>query len=266
MRGISAVTSRWLAGLLALTLCSPVFAARKLTFCFENRPVIPWRTMALDGLNFELLKRIEPKLDLHFQYQPLPWKRCLSKLQANEVDGAFTVSFSQDRRAFGVYPGHAWPGHAVPDAQKRMHTARYFLMRKKGNPIDWDGTHFLHADGKIGFQLGYSVGDMLRAQRVQVDESKDTITSVARKLLTGRLAGAAVFDSEAATLMAGPLAPQLEMVPVPLLEKPYFLMLSHRLVKAEPDLAERIWKAVEEVRNSRDYGKLVQAAGAENAR
>ncbi|UUZ53556.1 hypothetical protein LP419_33220 [Massilia sp. H-1] len=89
---------------------------------------------------------------------------------------------------------------------------------------------------------------------------------MARKLLTGRLAGAAVFDSEAATLMAGPLAPQLEMVPVPLLEKPYFLMLSHRLVKAEPDLAERIWKAVEEVRNSRDYGKLVQAAGAENAR
>lgn len=130
MRGISAVTSRWLAGLLALTLCSPVFAARKLTFCFENRPVIPWRTMELDGLNFELLKRIEPKLDLYFQYQPLPWKRCLSKLQANEVDGAFTVSFSEDRRAFGVYPGHAAPGHAVPDAQKRMHTARYFLMRK----------------------------------------------------------------------------------------------------------------------------------------
>ncbi|UUZ53557.1 hypothetical protein LP419_33225 [Massilia sp. H-1] len=123
-----------MAGLLALTLCSPVFAARKLTFCFENRPVIPWRTMELDGLNFELLKRIEPKLDLYFQYQPLPWKRCLSKLQANEVDGAFTVSFSEDRRAFGVYPGHAAPGHAVPDAQKRMHTARYFLMRKRAIP------------------------------------------------------------------------------------------------------------------------------------
>jgi polar amino acid transport system substrate-binding protein len=261
MPGMGAVPHRCVAGLLALALCTPVFAARKLTLCFENRAVLPWRTMDLRGLNFELLKRIEPKLNIELQYHPLPWKRCLAKLKTNEVDGAFTVSFSEDRRAFGAYPGHG-----TPDAHKRMHTARYFLMRKKGNPIDWDGSHFLHADGKIGFQLGYSVGDMLRAQHVEVDESKDTIASVARKLLTGHLAGAAVFDSEAATLMKGPLAAQLEMVPTPLVEKPYFLMLSHRLVNTEPDLAERIWKAVEEVRNSREYGKLVQAAGAENAR
>ncbi|HEU4775368.1 MAG TPA: transporter substrate-binding domain-containing protein [Telluria sp.] len=249
------------AGLLALLLCAPAQATVKLTLCFENRDVLPWRSMDLEGLNFDLLKRIEPKLNLTLQYQPLPWKRCLAKLKNNEVDGAFSVSYSADRRAFGAYPGRG-----TPEPEWRMHTARYYLMRKKGNPIDWDGTHFSNVDGKIGFQLGYSVGEMLRAQNVQVDESKDTIASVARKLLTGRLAGAAVFDSEATALMTGPLGTQLEMIPIPLLEKPYFLMLSNRLVKSDPDLAERIWKAVEEVRNGREYGKLVQEAGAENAR
>ncbi|HEY0063070.1 MAG TPA: transporter substrate-binding domain-containing protein [Telluria sp.] len=248
-------------GLLGLALCAPALASDRLTLCFENRAVPPWRTLDLQGLNFELLKRVEPKVRLKFRYQPLPWKRCLAKLQANEVDGAFTVSFSPERMAFGVFPGAD-----KPDPHQRMHTARYYLMRKKGSRIDWDGTHFLHVDGKIGFQLGYSVGDMLRAQQVQVDESKDTTDSVARKLLTGRLAGAAVFDSEAAALMAGPLGPQLEMRPVPLLEKPYFLILSRRLVQADPALAERIGKAVEEVRNGREYGKLVQQAGADNAR
>lgn len=249
-------------GLMALLHCMPAHAAAKLTLCFENRDVLPWRNMELEGLNFDLLKRIEPKLGLTLQYQPLPWKRCLAKLRNNEVDGAFSVGYSAERREFGVYPG----GQGVPETQWRMHTARYYLMRKKGNPIDWNGTHFVNADGKIGFQLGYSIGEMLRAQKVQVDESKDSIDSVARKLVTGRLAGAAVFDSEATALMTGPLGQQLEMAAIPLTEKPYFLMLSNRLVKADPQLAERIWKAVEEVRNGREYGKLVQEAGAENAR
>ena len=84
--------------------------------------------------------------------------------------------------------------------------------------------------------------------------------------VTGRLAGAAVFDSEATALMTGPMGTQLEMVATPLMEKPYFLILSNRLVKSDPELAERIWKAIEEVRNGREYGKLVQEAGAENAR
>ncbi|SHG57282.1 ABC transporter substrate-binding protein [Massilia sp. CF038] len=246
---------------LALAPLAPAQAADKLTLCFENREVLPWRSLDLHGLNFDLLKRVETSVGLKFRYVPLPWKRCLAKLQANEVDGAFSVSFSPDRLAFGVFPGVG-----QPDPQQRMHMARYYLMRKKGSNIDWDGTRFDHVDGKIGFQLGYSVGDMLRAQQVPVDESKDSSDSVARKLITGRLAGAAVFDSEAAGMMAGPFAAELEMLPKPLLEKPYFLILSQRLVRANPALAQRIGKAVEEARNSRDYGKLVQQAGAENAR
>lgn len=261
MPRVRAVPGSVVGAVLALALCSPAHAARKLTLCFENRDVLPWRSLHQQGLNFELLKRVEPKLDIKLQYQPLPWKRCLAKLKNNEVDGAFTVSYSAERSSYGVFPGDG-----APDMQWRMHTARYYLMRKKGNPIDWDGQHFLNVKGKIGFQLGYSVGEMLRAQQVDVDESKDTIDSVARKLITGRLAGAAVFDSEATTLMTGPLGMQLEMVPIPLVEKPYFLMLSRRLVDADPELATRIWKAVEEVRNGRDYGKLVQSAGADNAR
>jgi polar amino acid transport system substrate-binding protein len=56
------------------------------------------------------------------------------------------------------------------------------------------------------------------------------------------------------------------VVDTPLIEKPYYLMLSNALVKARPELAEQIWKQVEEVRNSKEYGKMVKAAGAENAR
>lgn len=244
-----------------LAASAPLFAAERLTFCFENKLVAPWRNVDQTGLNFELLRRVEKKLDLRFDYQLLPWKRCLAKLKANEVDGAFTVSFSQERREYGAYPGNE-----QADARRRMHYARYFLVRKKGSEVDWDGKQFVKLDGKIAFQLGYSVGDLLNALKVPVDETADSPYKVGRKVVAGRVAGAAMMDSDTYAVMQGPLASRLEVVATPLIEKPYFLMLSNALVKARPALAEQIWKQVEEVRNSKEYGKLVKAAGAENAR
>ncbi len=253
------------AGLLCAGLAAPLWAAEKITLCFENKMVLPWRTLQLEGLNFDLLKGVEARLSVKFEYQRWPWKRCLAKLQANEVDGAFTVSYSEERRSFGIFPGAAAPD-AQPDPASRMHKASYFLIRKKGSRIDWDGKQFTNVEGKIAFQLGYSIGDMLRAQRVAVDESNDTIHSVGRKVLVGRVAAAAVMDSDATILMASPLARDLEMVETPLVERSYYLLLSRSMVKAQPQLADQIWRAIEEVRESKEYRKLVQAANAENAR
>ena len=48
-------------------------------------------------------------------------------------------------------------------------------------------------------------------------------------------------------------AKEIEVVPTPLIEKPYYLMLSHAFVARHPDLAERIWKTIGEVRTSAFY-------------
>jgi polar amino acid transport system substrate-binding protein len=58
-------------------------------------------------------------------------------------------------------------------------------------------------------------------------------------------------------LIRGPLADQLEVLPLPLLEKPYFLVLSHALVASRPQLANRLWDAVEQVRDSSAYRRRV---------
>ncbi len=55
--------------------------------------------------------------------------------------------------------------------------------------------------------------------------------------------------------MNGPLAPYLEVLPVRLIEKPYFLILSRKLAAGNPALAQRLWKSVEEVRTSPAYQK-----------
>lgn len=249
------------AGLLCAATCTPLLAADRLILCFENKMVMPWRSTKKEGLNFELLKRVQAKVDVTFEYELLPWKRCLAKLKTNTVDGAFSVSFSDERRQYGIFPGDG-----AADTAKRLHSSRYFLVRQKGSAANWDGKQFSNIDGKIAFQLGYSVAELLTALKMPVDESNDTPYNMGRKVLAGRVAAAAMFDSDVDVLMKGPLAPQLEVVATPLVEKPYYLILSSALVKARPELAERIWKSVEDVRNGREYKKLVQAAGAEHVR
>jgi polar amino acid transport system substrate-binding protein len=186
----------------------------------------------------------------------MPWKRCLAQVKANQVDGAFAVSFSRERLALGAYPGK----HGAisgPDGQadpaRRMHVDRYVLVRRKGGKVDWDGKRFANVDGRIGFQLGYSVGDFLRAQNVPVDEGSQQADELVQKMLAGRLVAAALGGGDAMRLMRSAYATQIEMLPVPLIEKPYYLLLSHAFVAQRPDLAERIWKTVEEVRTSPAY-------------
>lgn len=240
--------------LLALSL--PAFARDSVTLCYEAQDVLPWRTEKGGGLNFELLQLVGQRLDVHFDFQSIPWKRCLAQLKANAVDGAFAVSYKPDRREIGEYPGG---GNA--DAAKRMHTDTYVLLRRKGSKVEWDGKHFNNLDGAIGFQLGYSVGDVLRAHNVEVDEGSQRADELARKLIAGRVAAAAIGGSDAAGLMRGPLGAQLEQLPVPIIEKPYFLILSHALVASRPQLAGRIWSEIEKVRNSAAYKKLEQEQG-----
>jgi polar amino acid transport system substrate-binding protein len=245
-------------GLLACCLGAavPSFAAgpAAIPLCFERQEVLPWRTLDNGGLNFELLGEVARRLGVVFDYQSMPWKRCLAQVKANQVSGAFAVSFSRERLVLGAYPGvHGDQGQADP--ARRMHVDRYVLVRRQGTRVDWDGKRFANVDGRIGFQLGYSVGDFLRAQNVPVDEGSQKADELVEKLLAGRLVAAALGGGDAVRIMHTPLARQIDVLPAPLIEKPYYLVLSHAFVARHPELAQRIWKTIEEVRTSPAYRK-----------
>jgi polar amino acid transport system substrate-binding protein len=243
--------SSLLAGAPALAAAKP-----RITLCFERQEVPPWRTLDGGGLNFELLNEAARRTGVDFDYQSMPWKRCLAQLKANQVGGAFAVSFSRERLGLGAYPGGQ-----TPDVERRTHVDRYLLVRRKGSRVDWNGKTFQHLDGRVGFQLGYSVGDFLRAQGVLVDEGSQRSDELLQKLVSGRIEAAALGGGDTLRLVRGPLAKELEVLPVPLVEKPYFLMFSHAFVARQPQLAERIWNTIAEVRNSPAYRKRERELG-----
>jgi polar amino acid transport system substrate-binding protein len=247
---------RFALALLIAVSGAEAAAKETISLCYENQDVRPWRTASGSGLNFDMLRQVASELNITFDFVSAPWKRCLAEVQANKINGVFAISYSTGRRAIGEFPG----GTQV-DRSKRMLTDRFVLVRLKGAPIDWDGKQFHNVDGAIGIQLGYSVGAFLAAQNVRVDEGNPNPAVLVQKLMAGRVAAIAVGASHAAALMSGPHAADIEVLPVPLIEKQYYLMLSHAFVAANPKLAERIWSAIEEVRNSAAYIRQQEAAG-----
>jgi polar amino acid transport system substrate-binding protein len=251
MQALAMPRSLAITALASCLLAAPA-SARPIALCFERQEVLPWRALDGGGLDFELLSEVGRRLGLEFDYQSMPWKRCLLQLKANQVQGAFSASFVRERMALGVYPG----GEQA-DPERRLHVDNYVLVRRKGSKLDWNGRDFLNLDGRIGIELGYSVGDFLRARNVPVDEGTQRSDELIEKLLAGRVSGAALLGSALASrLMRQPaLASRIEVRLPPLIEKPYYLMLSHKFVATEPALAERIWNTIAQVRNSPAYRK-----------
>ena len=245
----------WLAGVLCCAM--PGIAAESVTLCNEHADVRPWRTRTGEGLNFLLLNRAARQAGVEFKYQTMTWPRCLALLKTGEMDGAFAASFKEDRLEIGTFPGGATPDH-----RKRLHSDRYVLVRKRGAAVDWDGRQFNHLSGHIGTQLGYSINDKLKKLGVATDDGAQSAEALLKKLIAGRIAAAAMLEGEVrAVLSASTEYPgAVEILPQPLEEKPYYLMFSHALTQRNPQMTQRIWDAIESVRQSRDYQREEKAA------
>ncbi|MFT3734595.1 MAG: transporter substrate-binding domain-containing protein [Rhodocyclaceae bacterium] len=251
------------AGLL---LCGSVLAAEPptLRICHEPADIHPWSTRTGKGLNFELLAQVAKTSGVRFEYDIVPWKRCLILLKNNEVDGAFAGSFKPDRMESGAYPMAA----GKPDTAKRLHIDRYVLVRRLGSPVGWDGKRLTNLKGVVGVQLGYSIADQLKSMQIDVDEGAQSAEDVLRKLVTGRVDAAALLTGEAQALLARTpeLAARVEVLSEPLVEKPYFLLLSHGLVARDEKLALRIWDNIEKIRESGTYQARERAVFAGGVR
>lgn len=234
-----------------LTLANPAFAAKDtMVFCYEDTDIRPWQTKTGNGLSFDLLNEVSSRTKIKFSYVARPWKRCLNEVKTNQVDGAIGVSWKADRLDIGVYPGGA-----NPDISRAMHTERYMVIRKKGSTVNWDGRSFGPLEAPVGTQFGYSSADDLKALNITVDDGARGAHELLTKLKQNRIAAAVLLSGEAHSLFAENEAfrSDLEILAHPLVEKPYYLLLSHTLVKENAALSETVWNALSKARQSPVY-------------
>ena len=231
-----------------------------LRLCYERMDIPPWRTLDGKGLNIELIRMAAARAGVSIEFVTLPWKRCLSEMQDGSLQGVFAASFSPDRLSLGAYPGGK-----VADPALQLYVDGYVLVKRKQDAVQWDGKSISGAQGAVGAQVGYSVANDLRRMGVPVDESSQTALELLQKLQLGRIGAAALGTSDAAKLLADTgkphaLSASLEVLPVPLVQKAYYLMLSNQLVQDHPDVANRLWQNIGVARRSPQYQKLLSEA------
>lgn len=114
--------------------------------------------------------------------------------------------------------------------------------------MKWNGSTFENLNGPIGAELGFSIIDSLKKWGASVVTF--TGPEACFKFLTefNQLSGVAVHDSTGGRFLHK--YKNLEQVSTPLETKAYYLLFSHQFYNAHPELSEKIWDIIAELRDS----------------
>ncbi|OHD19564.1 MAG: hypothetical protein A2086_14445 [Spirochaetes bacterium GWD1_27_9] len=233
-----------------------------LIFVYEDKQSFPDFIGNGDNINWdkpgvavECMKLLEKKLDIKITFKRFPWKRCLEvMLKDGKSDGVFTASYKKEREEFGVYPKK----NGLIDESRKYNKTNYCFYKLKESKITWDGKEIKNLSKKIGAPLGYSIVDDLKGMGYTVETSSSTANNL-KELSVGILDLVAAWETEGDYLIekSPEFNKNIEKLNPPIISKNYYLMLSHQFVNKNPQLAEKIWDALAEIRQ-KDYPNIVK--------
>ena len=229
--------------------------AKEATFtvCYENIENIPYYygegsevPKARAGLYVDMFEVVSVKLALKISFHRAPWARCLKRLELNQVDGVLAASYKPERAVYSHYP----MSFGAVDMERRIVNKAYFLYRRKGSSVSWDGDNF-QGIKVVGAQIGYAVIDFLRKYNVTVMETA-SVQRGFKQLQNQRLEGFATLEAVGNTLLMRypDQYNMIEKVPTALSIKPYYLLIGTEFYKNHESLSEDIWNTLAQIRET----------------
>jgi len=199
---------------------------------------------AARGMGVELERRIAPR------------RRCVEELKTGLVDG-MVGAYSAERAEYAVFPT---AGNGL-DERKAMAVPRYFLYRRKGAPLEWDGQRLVGlGEGRIGVESGFVfIIERLRQLGVAYDDGSKALEPNVAKLVAGRLDGVIAMELEAEQLVAARYEGKIERAGKPFEQTPLYLMVSRQFHARHARFADQYWQALAEYRSTADYRQYQQA-------
>ncbi|MBF0227208.1 MAG: transporter substrate-binding domain-containing protein [Desulfobacterales bacterium] len=248
--------------LFVVSIFCRVSLAQDIILATDDTPGVPY--IMGEGTNFnwdkpgieiEIYKLMEKKLNLKIKFFRYPWERCLNYVKAGKVDGIFPTSFKPERKEIGVYPTKK---NGEIDTNRKTRDTAYYLYKNKNSNVEWNGKDFINLNGSIGAPIGWAVVSDLKNKGVNVTEivlSSESLNMV----LKNRLAGIACLSTVLDFYIEQEPLKYKDIVKVypALSEKPYYLMFSHQFFHKNPELAEQIWDTIAEIQNSEEFKKVV---------
>ena len=242
--------------ILAVWLISAAVSAAPacdISLAYTEHPSAPFlegegmNTPVRPGIAVEIVSMAAAQAGCNVHLSRLANLRVLRSVETGDIDGAILFSFDAERGKLMTYPMKA----DQPDATRRLATLSYFLYRRKGGSIGWDGTTLSNPENlPIGINTGFSIADLLNKFGVKLDEVQTTEQNLG-KLHLGRIGAYAMQEHIADPVIRQMhLENEIEKIPVPLSTKNYYLTFSHKFYAAHPDIADKIWSIIAEQRDS----------------
>jgi len=236
------------------------YGKKKILLAYEvnqNKPYYMGFGQKIDwkkpGISLEVLKFLEGRLNIEFEFKRMPWKRATKEIERNRIDGMFHASFRKERLSIATYPMK----NGKPDIDKRILTMSYVLYKLKGSKLKWDGKNFHNLEGKIGAVRDYSIAYDLKKRNIKVDEEKNQMMNLL-KLSKKRIQGFASLEnmSDPIILNNSDKFKNIVKEKTPLKTKHYYLVFSHKFTEENPNLAKDIWNELQKLRENGVYKKI----------
>lgn len=230
-------------------------AQQSITLTYENADSYPWSMKDGTGINFILLNLVDDALpEVDFKYNQVPWKRCFINIETARTQGCFAASYEEKRLKFGHYPGTHKDG--AVDETLRLHSSSYSVYTLKDTDISvTDKMTISGLTGNIASPAGYSIGKDLKDAGYSVDSLASKTANNFSKLMAGRIQAVAALTLNGNNILAQQkrFSDKIDVLNPPLVNKPYYLMLSKEFLKQNKPLAEKIWATIASVRDSQIF-------------
>ncbi|MFC2140469.1 substrate-binding periplasmic protein [Candidatus Auribacterota bacterium] len=247
--------------LLVVLLCSTA-RAETLRCAIENTPIFP-SIMGEGskipennpGTGIETNNELGKRLGIQIVTTRYPWKRCLAMLKAGQADLMWTASYKKKREEYGRYPMI----NGKVDPLRRFSTKSYALYVRNDSNISYDGKIFHNINGKVGVPRGYSIIEKLKKKGLIIEESPGTKNDF-KKLLRGRIEAAAAVTYTADHYISknDQFKKGIKKIKPLLVTKPYYFMISYQFYEKNPELAEKIWDTLAEIREDKEFQKSLE--------
>lgn len=232
--------------------------APALRLCVDERAHLPFITADGKGTAGELIRQAARESGIEVTFYGAPVVRCREEIRAGVADGFPTAPYTPALTSFMSFPMHG----AVPDSTRAVMMARAMVFRRKGSALGWDGKQFSHLNLPVLVPFGaVLLLDRLQAMGVPHDDKGKTLDLIFAKLAAQRGDAAIGAEYSGIAHLAEPrFATQLEMLPVPFSEEPYFLGVSSSYYGTHPAAVERLWDAIGRIGKSAAYRAYYQKA------
>ncbi|EPS5698496.1 substrate-binding periplasmic protein [Vibrio vulnificus] len=197
------------------------------------------------GISVDVIEQAARLLNIKINYVRVPGKRVLSQIKANQVNGGFIFSYSQERAQYARYPMK----DQQADHNLRIATLDYYFYKLKEQPFTWDGLQLSSiGDVPVGAHTGFSITKRLKESNVNILEIGST-EKLFEMLGKRRLSAIAIQSNIASSYINEHQLSNVERVSPPISTKDYYLIFSHEFAEENPQLVQNIWEMIGLIRD-----------------